>query len=272
MYYTDNFKKLCKEVIKRQGHDTCFMSFSGGKDSLSSFLRIYETGLFSNYVLYYYYMIPDFSWTEEYFNYFEKKFGVRIIRVPNPILYKLWNNIAYQPPLRIRAMQDVVDQKGGLWLNYSLTELMTYVRVCEELPETTYCSVGVRSQDSMMRRMVIKKYGLINDNTKKWFPLHDFSLRDIVDILKKHDVYLPEDYDLFGLSFDGFDYRFLKPVSVFKPEDFKKIEEFYPMVSLKIVQMEKYYGYTLENVRNSLFMKRYGSELKVLNNKIIKNV
>ena len=54
-----------------------------------------------------------------------------------------------------------------------------------------------------------------------------------------NDVKLPIDYEMFGKSFDGLDYRFLKPIKERFPEDYAKIKEFFPLIDLEILRYDK---------------------------------
>jgi len=234
------FKELCQNVIEYQGSSIFFQSFSGGKDSIATFLRVRETGLFKEFHLYYYYFIPELSWVESYLNYFEKRFNLKIIRVPNPVLYKLLNNGSLQFPLTFVSI-DKLFREGLRFPEYDLTLLMKAVKLSLNLPEKNLCAVGVKASDSPIRKMAIEKHGIINKNTKKWYPIHDYTNKDIVEIMNRHDVPLPEDYDLFGLTFDGLDYRFIKIIKEKKPKDYEKIKYYFPLIDLVLYRHENYW-------------------------------
>ena len=256
---TDKNYKIFDTIIEKQnGKKIYFQSFSGGKDSLATFLRAYESGRFEKYILYFYYLIPEISWIDDYLQYFQEKFNVEVVQVPNPVLYDMIHNVVYQTPLRHKAYEKLC--AGGLGLpKFNHEDLMRIVQ--NYYGETDlYCAVGVKSSDSMMRKVVMNKYGSINDNNKKYYPIHDMTNKEIVDILKYHDLALPEDYDLFGLSFDGLDYRFLKPIKDKKPEDYEKIKQIFPLIDLKISQQEKYQGY---KIKQSKFMNQFRNDVKI---------
>ena len=40
---------------------------------------------------------------------------------------------------------------------------------------------------------------------------------------------LPVDYEMFGRSFDGIDYRFISPIKERFPDDYARILEWFPM-------------------------------------------
>lgn len=45
---------------------------------------------------------------------------------------------------------------------------------------------------------------------------------------------LPVDYKLFGRTFDGIDYRFLKPIKENFPRDYEKIITWFPLAELEL--------------------------------------
>jgi len=249
MYYTKDFKELCKKVIKKQGEDkTCFLSFSTGKDSVATFLRCLETGLFDKFVLFYYFLIPEMSWIDEYLDYFEKKFGVEIIRVPNPAFYRMMSEGLLQTPVGIKALDKLYLDNNG-FVRFEYKDIMNMIKEKMQLSDKLLCAIGIRSGDSMMRKMVIEKHGLIIEKQGKWYPIHDFSFEDIRNIYKKHDVKYIEDYELFGLTFDGLDYRFLKVIKDKKPEDYQRIKKWFPLIDLMIYRHEHYFGTKLKKSR-----------------------
>jgi hypothetical protein len=101
----------------------------------------------------------------------------------------------------------------------------------------------------MMRRTNIKKYGAIRQKQKKWYPIHDVSDRQIYESIKYNNIELPIDYELFGMTFDGLDYRFLKVIKDKLPNDYKKIKEWFPNVDYIIYRHEHYKGYKIKRGR-----------------------
>ena len=75
--------------------------------------------------------------------------------------------------------------------------------------------------DSPMRRIGIKTHGAINHNDKRFYPVYDWNKERLLNEIDAAGVKLPVDYELFGRTFDGLDYRFLKPISERFPEDYE---------------------------------------------------
>lgn len=241
-------EKLYKKIIDIQGHNNCLMSFSGGKDSIAMFLRILESGLFDKIYLYHYYLIPELSWISNFSKYFEKKFDVKILNLPSPTFYRLLSGASFQTPATCAAIQKIQNDDDG-FINFNLNDLSDVAKEYFNLSENTYTAIGITVYDSALRRKAITHNEGINHNSKKWYPVHDMKLNDIKNIINKHNVKLPDDYKLFGLSFDGLDYRFIKVIKDQKPDDYKKIKQYFPLIDLVIERHEKYYGDVLKKGR-----------------------
>lgn len=244
-----DFRNLCDKIIEIQGHNTCVLSFSCGKDAISAFLRILESGKFEKQILFYFYLIPGLSWVDEYIEYFENRFGVKIHQFPNPNFYKMMKNYVFQPPERTEGIKKLQSSGDG-FIDFKFKHLSELTIKFEGLSESTLTAMGITCYDSPLRRTAIKKYGEYNLNSRKWYPVHDFKLSDIREIIKRHGLKLPDDYDLFGLSFDGLDYRFVKPIKEKRPEDYKRIKEYFPLIDLQIARQERYLG---DKVRRGRF-------------------
>ena len=67
--------------------------------------------------------------------------------------------------------------------------------------------------------------------------------RDLVDEFLAAKVKLPYDYAIWGASFDGLHYKFLKGLYDNYPDDFKKVKEFFPLIEAELYRYkfwEKY--------------------------------
>src|SRR6059058_1054419 len=77
------------------------LSFSRGKDSISAWLAMLESGIKpENIVPVYYYRIPGLQFTADSLDYFEQHFQTKITRMPHPGLFSMWNEMVFQPPTR----------------------------------------------------------------------------------------------------------------------------------------------------------------------------
>ena len=123
-------------------------------------------------------------------------------------LYRLLRNLVFQSPEHVTKIE-ALDLPGE---EYDDAEIGEIIRECKRLPECVYTATGVRMADSPMRRIAMKTHGAINHNAKRFYPVFDWVKADLLREFDASGVRLPVDYKLFGRTFDGIDYRFLKPI------------------------------------------------------------
>lgn len=92
----------------------------------------------------------------------------------------------------------------------------------------------------MMRRASIKQTGGVNHNRKQFFPVHDWDIKKLVSEIRQEGLKLPIDYKIWGRSFDGFDYRFMKPLKDNFPRDYEKVKEWFPLVDVDLKRFNDY--------------------------------
>lgn len=80
----------------------------------------------------------------------------------------------------------------------------------------------------------MKSHGPVRDSVLKISPVWDWRIRHVREALKRHKCPLPTEYDWFGRSFDGLDYRFLEPLSRHAPDDYRQILEWFPLADLEV--------------------------------------
>ena len=49
---------------------------------------------------------------------------------------------------------------------------------------------------------------------------------------------LPVDYELFGRTFDGLDYRFVRPLRDKLPDDYDQVLKYFPAVEMEFMRYE----------------------------------
>jgi hypothetical protein len=78
--------------------------------------------------------------------------------------------------------------------------------------------------------------GPINLKRRYFYPIWDVNMATLLGMLGKAKIKLAIDYRLFGRSFDGMDYRFMKPVKDNYPADWELIKEWFPFVEMEILR------------------------------------
>ena len=223
--------ELCEYMCDLSGGNT-LLAFSTGKDSIVCWLKLRR--YFKNIVPYYLYCVPGgpLSFTETALQYYEDFFGTRIIRLPHPAMYYFWNNAVFQAPENLRILEN-----ANLY-DFTYEDINELVRHTGENLEMAYQATGVRSADSIVRRQAMLRYGQVNHNQKRYYPVYDYKKEDMVRELDEANIALPIDYEWFGRSFDGIDYRFTSIIKEKSPEDYDRICAAYPMVELDILRQQ----------------------------------
>jgi hypothetical protein len=217
--------------IRSRSPDT-LLAFSCGKDSIAAWLAIRDK--FERIVPFYMYLIPgNLEFIEESLDYYERFFQTKIVRMPHDSLYRMLNNLVYQPPERVQAILNLDLQEPN---REDVAKAVAYDNGLD--PDTTYTAIGVRQNDSIQRRLAIQKYGAINDRLQHYYPVYDWSKDRLISEIKKAGCKLPVDYQIFGRSFDGIDLRFLYQVKKHFPRDYQRILEWFPMVEAEIYRYE----------------------------------
>jgi 3'-phosphoadenosine 5'-phosphosulfate sulfotransferase (PAPS reductase)/FAD synthetase len=232
-------EQLCEQVAGISPVAIC--SFSMGKDSIGSAIQM--SRYFENVEYVFLYMIPGLEFQEISLNYYENKFGKRIKRMPNPSLYYQLNGLMYQSPENV----DII--KTNKWhVDYNTPRfydtIFTAAKMDFKLPGDTFTGVGVRMADSLARRASIKQNNGLNLNRKQFFPIFDWNIERLYNEILQSGIKLPVDYKIWGRSFDGFDYRFLKPLKDNFPRDYEKVREYFPLVEM---ELKRYHDYGVQS-------------------------
>lgn len=220
------------EVRKRQSET--LLAFSTGKDAVAAWLAIREH--FDRVHPYYLYLVPGLEFVEESLGYYEQFFGEKIARLPHPSLHRWLNNFTFQPPERCA----VIEQADLPEFDY--TDSCRALIRSKGLQKDMLAADGVRAADSQLRRVAILTHGPISKRQGKYHPVWDWKKQDLIDCFRRHAVRLPEDYKLFGRSFDGLDLRFLLPLKKHRPADYRRVLDWFPMAELEVFRWESAHG------------------------------
>lgn len=221
-----NSDELCAAMAAEC--ETAILAFSTGKDSIAAWLQMRK--YFKRIIPYYCYVVPRLGFVEKSLKYYEAFFKTRIYRLPHRSLYRFLRGMVFQPPEHVTKIE-ALDLPGE---EYDDAMIGDIIRDCLGLPESVYVATGVRAADSPVRRLAISTHGAVNHNAKRFFPVYDWKKEDLIKAFQEAGIKLPVDYKLFGRTFDGLDYRFLKPIKENFPEDYRKIITWYPLAELEL--------------------------------------
>ena len=224
-----NSAELCEKLAEKT-NGTCLLAFSTGKDAICAWVELRK--YFHSITPVYYYMIPELSFIEKTLAYYEDFFQTRIIRLPNPNLYRMLTSGTFQTKSTWQTIQSFQFPR------VLREELCEWVKEDFNIDKDAYTAIGNRMYDNLSRYRAISKFGAHNDKIKTFFPVYDYKIADVVSSIQSAGVKLPMDYHIWGKTFDGLDYRFIKPVKEHFPEDYEKIKTFFPFIDLEIIRYE----------------------------------
>lgn len=218
---------LCQYVSGSTGR-RCILSFSCGKDAVAAWVQLRKD--FDRILPVYLYLVPGLSFVERSLTYYESAFGCKIVRMPQPALYRMLNGHVFAPPSSRKAIRKL------RLPNFDHDDVFRVVR--EDHPEfaDSYVAVGVRALDSLSRRATVKRYGPVNHRRRQFFPVYDWSKQDVMDAVRDAGLRLAEDYRVWGRSFDGLHYPFLRPLKEHYPDDYEKVRELFPLCDLELLR------------------------------------
>lgn len=222
----DSSEALCRYVAERS--DCVLLSFSLGKDAIGSWLQLRE--YFARIMPFYLEIVPGLEFVERELRWYEEYFRAPIIRLPHPALYRMLGNLVFQPPERCA----IIEESGLAIPGYD--QLADELRAELGLEQDTLVASGVRASDSIVRRTSIATHGVLNPARRQFFPIFDWSAARLRERIRQSGAGLPIDYELFGRSFDGIDFRFLEPISRRFPDDYRRIIEIFPLAELELLR------------------------------------
>lgn len=221
----DNSDILCREISEAQ-NGIALLRFSCGKDAIGAFVQMRR--YFHTIIPIYHYLHPDLSFINDSLAYYEDVFETKIIRVPNSLLYKKLNAGLFQTRESWNAI------KKEQLPNFDNDDVNDFIKDDFNLPHSIKTGIGVRAADSITRRFSIKKYGPVNEKRKTFYPVFDWDIARLKQEIKDAGVKLPVDYKIWGKSFDGLDYRFIKPLKDNFPNDYEKLKELFPLIDVEL--------------------------------------
>lgn len=224
-------EQLCERIAEK-ANGVAIVSFSMGKDSIAAYIQMKK--YFDKIYPVFYYMVPDLEFQNKSLEYYENEvFKERISRFPSPALFRQLAYFMYQHPGAV----DYIHEQDIYIPHYD--EIFAAAKLDLNLPIETYTGVGVRINDSLNRRFSIKKYGAVNEKRKQFYPVFDWDNERLITEIRQSGIKLPIDYRIWGRSFDGFHYKFLKPLKDHFPNDYEKCKSLYPFLDLELLRHEQ---------------------------------
>lgn len=222
------------EVLERLKEEDrpVLLSFSCGKDSIAAWIAMEDAGI--EVVPCYMWTVPNLKFVNDELKYFEGVFGRRIHRYPHASYYRMIVDLIDQSPEHCGLIEAAMIPKP------SYDDIWRLIREDLGLYADTWVADGVRAADSIVRRASFVKHGVMKAKNRKVSPIADWLKSEVLEAIDRRGVKLPIDYEIWGRSFDGIDYRFTAPMRERLPEDFDTLKTWFPMIESDIVRHEAY--------------------------------
>jgi hypothetical protein len=217
-------------IISKAVGGRVLVSFSGGKDSVGCVLALREH--FPDMQLYHMYTIPGLRLVEEGLTYYERLWGQRIIRLPDPWLWRSYQDFAFQPYHRvplIKRFEPVTTSYDEI-----AREIRRDLGWTKEVPQ----AVGIRADDSIFRAAALKKSGAYQRTRHVIYPVFDWTRHKLRAELIRTGTRLSPDYAIMKRSFsgEGLDFRFIEPIRKHYPDDYAKMKEYWPLLDAELMR------------------------------------
>jgi hypothetical protein len=222
------------DFLKAEGR--VILAFSGGKDSLACYCALAELGIEVRPL--YMQLVPGLGYIDDYMGYIERHFGNPVLKVLHPLTYHYLKAYTAQPPHR-KAVIDFLRLP-----KFDYEDIERGVRRTLDMREPgrgwkdAWVAVGTKWTDNIIRRRSFERYGWKRDKTRKAHPVHDWRKADLIAAMRRGGVKLPLCYKMFARSFEGVDFRYLDGLRHHRPEDYRRVLEWFPLAGLEFARVE----------------------------------
>lgn len=213
------------DPIKTQAKvtDSVIVAFSGGKDSIVTLDLCMR--YFKHVYPFFMYLVPGLGFQEKTLRWYENRYDTEIIRVPhfedsNVLRYGSFRNPDFSVPI------------------ISITDVYNYLRL---KTGAYWIAAGERASDSIVRNAMIKNSGSIDVNRGRFYPIAYWRKREVLDYIKHKKLKLPTDSKKLGFSFCALSGRELTMVKKTYPEDYERIERFFPYCGAAVERWKRYH-------------------------------
>ena len=178
---------------------------------------------FKNVVAYHLYLCPDLQFTERTLQYYEKKHGIKVLRLPHPDVCEFFHYGSFRPG-------------DPTFPIMSFNEVFHHIRV-----ETGiyWIACGERAKDSLFRLGLMNIAGSIDENKGRFYPLAQWNKKEVLAYIKKNKLKLGDESKILGSSFWGLHGKCLIEIKKHFPDDYARILNLYPFAEAGVKREEE---------------------------------
>jgi phosphoadenosine phosphosulfate reductase len=214
--------------LVRAQSDSLLVPFSGGKDSSAVLDLAIEHGEFKRVQPYYFYRVANLRVADQMLARTEKRYGLKIIRLPAPDLTEVYRHAFLQP--HWIATDHFAEQR-----KLTGPDVENWLR---RQTGIQWVAMGKRCSDSLPRRAMLRQCGGINYTSRVLYPIWLWNRLDILSYLRIRRIPKPLEFgrkEQGGLDFHVATLRFLKKNH---PEDWQRYQESFPYAETAIISAD----------------------------------
>jgi len=228
-FSTKETDALCREVSKKS-NGVCFLGFSRGKDSVCAWLQLRK--YFKHVIPFHCCLVPHLRFADEILKYYEYQFETKIVRMQDSALHADIRRMVYQLP----EYDEEVDNAG--FFDYDKHDIMDLLRKVYGLPNA-WCAFGINASDSLERRIYVTNIKGRNPQHKTFYPCYDWPHEEILKTVEDSGMLLSPEYKCSNRTMAGPPQTYwLDPMRKVFPEDFKRLQTFYPLCMSVVARMD----------------------------------
>jgi hypothetical protein len=227
-----------------QGIRKVTIGFSTGKDSVVGLDMLLKEGI--EPIPIYFYCVPGLKFIENNLKIYEDHFGIKIVRLPHPMLYDYTNHLDWQNPHRAVTLfhncirKHMFNEKTRMYLEFQR------MKNRQEKIDIEYDCNCMKMSDSLNRRLLLSKKPDIDDEKKIIYLTKYLTNKDCYDYMSKNNIPLTDDYKIWGRSWDGLKYDYTMGVKKYYPEDYERIKDMFPLIEAEVLRYKLVKKYEYE--------------------------
>jgi hypothetical protein len=204
---------------------TVYVNYSGGKDSIAASIVLKNAGI--KFQAIHHYVVKGLSFMEKEMRFYKNYFNCKINLLPHPMLF---DHLRHQDWMKIEQIK---------YLDQYKIPRYTFEKIREESGFIDcIIAVGVKTCDSIRRRLMLKKTGIFDEKKQIIYPVYEMTHNDCFEIMRMDGYRIPEYYDWLGTSFDNITYDMIIPMKSRYPSDFELLKDMFPNIEMEVLRYE----------------------------------
>lgn len=226
-------QKILERARDEFGVSSVIVGFSGGKDAVVTLDLCRK--FFPRVESYFLYLIPGLEFQENYLQFFERKYGLTIHRMPSPALADWLRGGGYRLPSSLAQKTRKI----------KLIDIQNHLRLKTGIE---WFATGEKCIDSIERNAMIRRVRGVDPKRRILWPCAYWNDSAIFNHLKQHNIPLPPDYRFSaGENYKPRSFGSMGPTELdfirrHFPADYQKIIDMFPLLPANLLKRQKENG------------------------------